>query len=279
MTRINALTPVQTAIAIAGSFLAAWPASAFQPPRNSSMEAEAQIAGCIRASASGDRRIETILFGIRAQESGWIGAELRNTDGSHDLGPMQINSSWIPKLSRLTGMAAAPLRQKLKNDPCFNVQWSHWIYRQELSRLGDYWKAVGAYHSPTPWRAQRYAQLVWQKITGRTTASREFTNRQTVTTVAPAQTATVTWLGFGRARIAGQPDQIINSTQPAETPEAENRVKLTELPQSLAPQLKPIDIATLTNNNTPADTDNDDLDPIVKSGTDLGSTNRARVTG
>lgn len=121
---------------------------------------EAQLGQCIRDAAAGRMWLERTLWGLRDQEAGWIGAEVRNTNGSHDLGPLQINSSWVPKLAALIGRPSSDIRFWLVNDPCFNVQAARWIFLSGLSVTGDYWKAVGVYHSPTAWRQRRYVLSV-----------------------------------------------------------------------------------------------------------------------
>ena len=122
--------------------------------------AERIVAGCIARSAAGRGWLEKTLWGLRDQEGGWIGAEVRNRDGSHDLGPLQVNSWWVPKLAAVTRRPAADVRRWLTHDACFNVDAARWIFLSGLSVARDYWKAVGVYHSPTGWRQQRYTSSV-----------------------------------------------------------------------------------------------------------------------
>ncbi|TCM14036.1 hypothetical protein EDF56_11561 [Novosphingobium sp. PhB165] len=131
------------------------------------LEQEATIGRCIREAASGRQWLERTLWGLRDQEAGWIGAEVPNTNGSHDLGPMQINSWWLPKLSVLTGRSPETVRFWLIHDACFNVQVARWIFLSKLARIGGYWSAIGAYHSPTPIRARKYAEAVADKLKAR----------------------------------------------------------------------------------------------------------------
>jgi hypothetical protein len=58
------------------------------------------------------------------------------------------------------GAAHPHIRWWLTHDVCFNVNAARWIFLSGLRAHGDYWKAVGAYHSPTPWRQRRYAMSV-----------------------------------------------------------------------------------------------------------------------
>jgi hypothetical protein len=123
-------------------------------------QAEARVAQCIRESAGGRTWLERTLWGLRDQEAGWIGAEVRNTNGTHDLGPLQINSWWVPKIAALIDRPAGDVRGWLQSDPCFNVGTARWIFLSALRTTGDYWRAVGVYHSPTAWRQRRYAMNV-----------------------------------------------------------------------------------------------------------------------
>lgn len=120
-------------------------------------QAEARVAQCIREAAGGRPWLERTLWGLRDQEGGWIGAEVRNTNGSHDLGPLQINSWWVPKIAALVSRPAGDVRAWLQSDPCFNVAAARWILLSALQTTGDFWRAVGVYHSPTGWRQKRYA--------------------------------------------------------------------------------------------------------------------------
>jgi hypothetical protein len=129
--------------------------------------AERIVAGCIARSAAGRGWLEKTLWGLRDQEGGWIGAEVRNRDGSHDLGPLQVNSWWVPKLAAVTRRPAADVRRWLTHDACFNVDAARWIFLSGLTLTRDYWKAVGVYHSPTVWRQRHYARSVASKLQGR----------------------------------------------------------------------------------------------------------------
>lgn len=125
------------------------------------------VAGCIARSAAGRGWLEKTLWGLRDQEGGWVGAEIANGDGSHDLGPLQVNSWWVPRLAAVTGRPERHIRHWLKQDACFNVEAARWIFLSGLAVTRDYWKAIGAYHSPTIWRQRRYAGSVATKLRGR----------------------------------------------------------------------------------------------------------------
>lgn len=126
----------------------------------STSPAESELARCIHLAAEGKPWLEKTLWGLRDQEGGWIGAEIRNTNGSHDLGPLQVNSWWVTKIATATGRPAMHVRWWLTHDACFNVNAARWIFLSGLAVTRDYWSAVGVYHSPTEWRQQRYSASV-----------------------------------------------------------------------------------------------------------------------
>ena len=119
-----------------------------------------RISSCIRQASFGQPWLEKTLWGLRDQEAGWIGAEVRNRNGSHDLGPLQINSWWIPRIAALVGRSPGQVRYWLRFDPCFNAEAARWIFLSALRSTGNYWKAIGIYHSPTIWRQTRYRNSV-----------------------------------------------------------------------------------------------------------------------
>lgn len=82
----------------------------------------------------------------------------RNANGSEDIGLMQINSSWLPTLSRF-GIARAALF-----DGCVNAYVGTWILSQNISRLGLTWDAVGAYNAASPRKRVQYARRVYAEL-------------------------------------------------------------------------------------------------------------------
>lgn len=154
----SALALRVVAAAVAASLALGVGTTASAKPGKSSREGE--ISTCIRKAAKGTRWLERTLWGLRDQEGGWIGAAVANTNGTHDLGPLQVNSWWVPKISALVGRPEPHVRYWLQNDACFNAEVARWIFLSGLSVTGDYWQAIGIYHSPTAWRQARYAKSV-----------------------------------------------------------------------------------------------------------------------
>lgn len=104
------------------------------------------------------RLVEAVL----RVEGGRVGLRKANANGTYDLGPMQINTLWLPKL-RARGVDEHPLIW----DYCANVTVGTWILARELKAVGappdtpEFWQSVGRYHSRTSARNARYAVNVW----------------------------------------------------------------------------------------------------------------------
>ena len=94
-------------------------------------------------------------------EGGRVGLVAQNTDGSADLGVMQINTRWIAPLARHTGQTESSVRARLINEPCFNIATAGAIMRIYLNEeRGALLRAVGDYHSHTPERNLSYQAKV-----------------------------------------------------------------------------------------------------------------------
>ena len=91
-----------------------------------------------------------VLPAIQAVEGGRPGLVHANTDGSADLGLMQINTLWVPLVAQVVGASAGSTRVRLTNDSCFSIAAAGAIMRAYLRETrGDLMQAVGNYHSHT----------------------------------------------------------------------------------------------------------------------------------
>ncbi len=135
-----------------------------------------------------------VLKAIAEQESSMRPhARNQNTDGSHDLGLMQINSLWFEELAR-RGVSMAQLL-----DPCTNIHAGAWILSKQIERFGNTWRAVGAYHSRTPEHNARYAWGVYRRL------SRAATPDSTPAGAQKATQATTTATRQADASASGTP--------------------------------------------------------------------------
>jgi hypothetical protein len=123
---------------------------------------------CMLATANFYHLPPRVLPSIQAVEGGYPGAEHVNTDGSTDLGVMQINTRWVRPINAYVAyVTRAPssedqTRRRLVADPCFNIAAAGLILRAEWERAGHDWPAaVGNYHSHTAGLHQSYlAQVI-----------------------------------------------------------------------------------------------------------------------
>ena len=105
---------------------------------------------CMIATASFYHLPPRLLPVIQAVEGGRPGVVQTNTNGSADLGVMQINSVWVPPLAHATGLSPDAVRSRLIGEPCFNIAAAGAIMRLYLNEAhGDLMMAVGYYHSHT----------------------------------------------------------------------------------------------------------------------------------
>jgi hypothetical protein len=79
---------------------------------------------------------------------------------------MQVNTIWIAPLAKSTGMSKQDTRDKLVNDPCFNIASAGAIMRLALYEShGDLMTAVAYYHSHTPHLGAGYQKKVLSAAT------------------------------------------------------------------------------------------------------------------
>jgi len=74
-----------------------------------------------------------------------------NTNGTVDIGPMQVNQIWLPTVAAHWHTAIPQAYRALRDDFCANVEAGAWILRQGIDEArGDFWEGVGYYHSHDP---------------------------------------------------------------------------------------------------------------------------------
>lgn len=92
------------------------------------------------------------LAAIMVKEGGKVGTVSRNSNGTVDYGPMQINSTWLKKLQPY---GVTPWH--LTYDLCTNIRAGAWRLRSEIVvAKGDFWRGVGNYHSRTSLHHEKY---------------------------------------------------------------------------------------------------------------------------
>jgi hypothetical protein len=116
---------------------------------------------CMLAASGAFHLPPRVLPSIQSVEGGRPGLVHRNADGSADLGVMQVNSWWVPRLAAVLGEAPEVTSDRLRDDPCFNIRVGAAIMQLCLRESGgDLMRAVGLYHSHNPALADDYLQRV-----------------------------------------------------------------------------------------------------------------------
>jgi hypothetical protein len=175
-----------SAIAIAAALLAAIPSS--------KAEAGASVPHVFVATADAQGIPPTLLYAIALQESG----RKEEGTGAFKPWPWSLNVGGKPHYyanmeeawNALNTLFQDPPRNIdiglvqvswpvnshvihdpfLALEPTINLAIGAQILRECFDRLGDWWAAVGCYHSPTPKRAAAYRDRVqnrWLRLTGR----------------------------------------------------------------------------------------------------------------
>jgi len=119
-------------------------------------------ADCWELAASRYHVDPLLLYAIAKVESN-LNPRARhiNSDGSQDIGLMQINSRHLPALLQL-GIT----EQHLVTQPCTSVMVGAWILAGFIREQGYSWQAIGAYNAGASpdreARRLRYARAVWR---------------------------------------------------------------------------------------------------------------------
>lgn len=101
-----------------------------------------------------------VLWAIAKVESGFNPWALnRNSNGTWDVGIMQINSSWIPVL-RQYGLYDT---RHIWN-PCYNIHVGAWILSECVRRHGYTWEAIGCYNARSYSKRVSYSRKVYEAL-------------------------------------------------------------------------------------------------------------------
>jgi len=121
----------------------------------------ATIEACIYAAAAVYREPPAVLLILLNVEGGTLGNISQNTNGTVDIGPMQVNQLWIPDLAAHWRADPQATYVALRDNFCANVEAGAWILRQGLDQAhGDFWGGVGYYHSHDPVYEDSYLRNV-----------------------------------------------------------------------------------------------------------------------
>lgn len=118
------------------------------------------LAVCIFAAAQTYVVPPSVILGILNVEGGRIGQAVHNTNNTYDLGPMQINTIWLPELASYWGVSQRTALQEVRDDACINIGVGAWILRRKMNETGSLYEGIAGYHSGTPYLGHSYQKKV-----------------------------------------------------------------------------------------------------------------------
>jgi soluble lytic murein transglycosylase-like protein len=126
---------------------------------------EGRVGDCLVAAAELYAVPPGVLLSILNVEGGRLGAVSRNKNETVDIGPMQVNDSWIPKLAGHWRSGWGETYVALRDDFCANIEGGAWILRLALNEAHEnLWEAVALYHSHTPAHKQDYLRRIFEEV-------------------------------------------------------------------------------------------------------------------
>ena len=113
---------------------------------------------CINSAALEFHIPAKLIISVLNVEHGKSGQRSMNKNGTYDLGPMQINSSWWPELYQYN---ISP--NQVLYDPCININVGVWILSKKIANGHDLLVGIGNYNSTSLQYNLRYLQNVKSK--------------------------------------------------------------------------------------------------------------------
>jgi soluble lytic murein transglycosylase-like protein len=110
---------------------------------------------CINEAAIEFNIPAKLIIAILNIEHGKAGQAIRNTNGTYDLGPMQINTLWLTELQKYS-----ITKEDIQFNPCINVKLGAWLLSKAIASESNLLKGIGDYHSHTTKHNNYYVQKV-----------------------------------------------------------------------------------------------------------------------
>lgn len=130
---------------------------------------------CLYQEADRQKVPPELLLAIMKTEAGRLGQFQKNKNGTFDVGPMQINTSWIPKLAKKVNSTPEKVTYTLAFHGCWNLAVAAWILRDAINEAtiksksrnttdAHIWQGVAWYNSHTPKYGNAYAWRVHRNL-------------------------------------------------------------------------------------------------------------------
>ena len=119
------------------------------------------LATCLLMAANTYQVPAAVMIGIMHVEGGHVGQEAGpNFNGTYDLGPMQVNTRWMPQLAQLWHVNQRTAYGWVRDNGCVNVHVAAWILKQKITETGSLFGGIATYHSSTRGIGYTYATKV-----------------------------------------------------------------------------------------------------------------------
>ena len=119
------------------------------------------LAACLMLAANTYHVPPAVMIGIMHVEGGRVGQEVGpNFNGTYDLGPMQVNTRWLPGLAANWHVDNKVARAWVRDNGCVNVHVAAWILHDKIAQAGSLYGGIAYYHSATPGLGYGYAAKV-----------------------------------------------------------------------------------------------------------------------
>jgi soluble lytic murein transglycosylase-like protein len=115
---------------------------------------------CINEAAIEYHLPAKLIISVLEVEQGKVGQTTKNTNGTYDIGPMQINSTWLSELNTY-GIT----QHDIQYDACKNVRVGAWILSKKIAARNDILVGIGDYNSHTPKYNKAYSLQIKIKFT------------------------------------------------------------------------------------------------------------------
>jgi len=96
-----------------------------------------------------------LIISVLATERGKLGKVVVNRNGTYDIGPAQINSSWLPELKKYNITQA-----DIQYNACININVGAWILSKKIAKRNSLLEGVGDYNSHTYRFNKNYAEKI-----------------------------------------------------------------------------------------------------------------------
>ena len=115
------------------------------------------LAKCLLWASLQNQVPADALLAIMEVEGGHAGLEVKNANGTHDLGLMQINTCWLPQLARLWSIPPTQVRRLIRDNDCLNITVAAYILHIKIQEAqGDILQGIARYNNANPHYGRPY---------------------------------------------------------------------------------------------------------------------------